>query len=153
VQGGLPPGFAVESALMHIYANGQEYPTNLSRNRVEVTEDEAHEFLILQHIQNHRQDSLPAQLIPELVPSRLPGLIAREQRDALIEVTINRHGRVADLAPGPGATPDLVLQLGAELRRVRFLPALVHGAAMDGMETLALSELVPNGDEHDSAHE
>jgi hypothetical protein len=140
---GLPPGFIMDSYSVHVYADGQELPSNLSRNRVDVTVDEAQQFLILRHLQDNRKGNTPAQVIAELRPARLTALIGGEQRAATVELAINRDGRVTEILPSIGIATALSPELETAVREVRFLPALVNGNPVDSQGTFALGEFVP----------
>lgn len=141
-QTGLPPGFTVESYSVHVFVGDQELPTTLSQNQIAVSAGEAHQFLILQHMQNHRADSVPVSIIPELVPPRLRRLVRADQRTVSIDFTVGPDGCVKKLAPTPGIPTELGPELEAMLRRVRFLPALQRGRAVEGLGTFALGELL-----------
>ena len=136
----LPQGFAVESYAVHILVKGREIPTNLSKNSVSVTEDEAHQFLILQYLQQNRKSSLPVAVIPELLPAGLRTLVGADQMNATVDLTINREGHVTAIQ-ATGIPTALSPELETAVRRVRFFPALVAGTATDGRGTFALSEL------------
>lgn len=142
LQTGLPPGFGVDSYSVHIYSAGREVPTTLSSNQVEVTADEAHQFLILRHLQQHAHGQVPVQVIPDFLPAQLSELVPPGQGEQTVDFTIDRNGRVIRVAPTPGSSVTLTLALEAALRNVRFLPAVQNGQPVEGLGTFALVELL-----------
>jgi hypothetical protein len=140
----LPQGFAVEGYAVHIFAKGRELPTTVSKNQVEVSATEAHQFLVLQYLQHHHQDNLPVAIIPDMLPPELPALIAGDQTQphATVDLAIDHDGRVTAVQQTSGIATTLSPELEAALREVRFLPALVNGNPVDGRGTFALSEFI-----------
>lgn len=139
----LPRGYAVESFSVHVFADGEELPTSVSRNRMEVNAAEAQQFLILQHQQAHGKGSAPIAIIPVLLPSELRHLIPADQAAATIDVEVDREGHVTKLTLSRGVAGTLSPELSAALQRVRFLPALLNGKAVAGVGTFALAEFTP----------
>jgi len=142
MQTGLPPGFKVDSYSVHIFSDGREVPSNLSANRLAVNLDEAHQFVILRHIQVNPAGTLPAQALPELVPAGVRERLSGARRDITVDLSIDRDGRVSAVKSinGPSGLPDDVLT--AQLREIRFLPALVQGSASASEGTFAIGELL-----------
>lgn len=137
----VPPGFIVESYEVHIYADGRELATNLSSNRVELTADEAHQYLILRHTHLNRGATIPAQVLVELAPSAAAAGLVAGQEGTLVNFRITADGKVAHM-DGDAAIPiPLSPRLQAAVREVRFLPALVAGQPAASTGTFALGEL------------
>jgi hypothetical protein len=146
-QFGLRPGFSVESFQVHLYAEGRELATNLSPNRVDVTEDEAHQFLILRHVHRHAAASLPVQIAPELLRPAPPALADGGVAALLVNVEVDVDGRVTAVVPGAVDSGAVGAELLDELRRVRFLPALLNGRPVAGRGAFAVGELFRGGTE------
>lgn len=140
-QYGLPPGYVVDSFQIHLYANGQELAANTSPNRVEVTEAEAHQFLILRHVQLHPGATLPAQVARELQRERPAVVAGRGLEEMLVNLDVTADGTVASVRSDGAITAPLTDVMLAELRKVRFLPALVNGRPVASPGTFAVREL------------
>jgi hypothetical protein len=140
-QFGLPPGFVVDSYQIHIYADGRELAANTSQNRVEVTEDEAHQFLILRHAQLHATATMPAQVARDL-QGDVPPVIARAGLDSMVvDFGVAADGKVSEVRPSAALSGASAVEIMEELRRVRFLPALDKGRPVDSHGTFAVGEL------------
>ncbi len=140
LQSGLQPGFTVDAYDIHIYADGREMPTNLSPNRMDLSVDEAHKFLVLRHAQLNRTASIPAEIIPDLIPPEVRTWLAAIHTDATVDLEIDRDGRMTKV-DAIRANADLsVAEVENKLREVRFFPALLKGSPADSKGTFALSE-------------
>lgn len=140
-QFGIPPGYTVESYRVHFYADGKELAANTSQNRVEVTEDDAHKFLVLHHAQRNPGATMPAQVALELQHDA-PAVIRGSGLDAmLVDLNLTADGTVAAINSGNASIGQLTPEIEAELRHVRFLPALLDGKPVDSRGTFSLSEL------------
>jgi hypothetical protein len=137
----LPPGYTVESYQVHVYADGNELATNLSSNRVELTADEAHQYLIMRHAHLNRAATLPAQVLADLAPRAAPSGLIAGQESMLVNLGITAEGRVDQVGGDAAISATLSPQLQAALREVRFLPALVDGQPAASTGTFALGEL------------
>ncbi len=137
----LPPGFTVESYQVHIYADGEELATNLSPNRVELTADEAHQYLIMRHAHLHPGATLPAQVLADRALRAAPSELIAGQENTLVNLSITAEGQVDQIEGDAAISVPLSPQLQAALREVRFLPALVDGQPAASTGTFALGEL------------
>lgn len=138
--GGLPPGFSVDQCQLHVFADGSEIATSASPNRLEVTRDEAHQFLLLRYLTTQKSATVPPAVIPELLSSDLAGLVPAAQRSLTIDFAIDRDGRVTNLKTPAGVALDPKLE--ELLRSLCFYPALTSGTPVDSSGTFALSELI-----------
>lgn len=136
----MPVGAKVESFDVHIYANGRELASNTSRNRVDVSDDEALQFLILRHMQGHAKETLPAEVAQELRPG-WPGVISKDATKLTVDVGIDAEGKVSAVSLGVAATTPSAAELERAVRNVRFLPALLNGKPAPSSGTFALGEL------------
>ncbi len=139
--GGLPAGFAVEDCRLHVFVAGRELATSNSPNRLTVSPDEAHQFLVLRYLANQKKSTIPPAIIPELLPPDLAAHVGGQERSLAIDFAIDRDGKVTGLTLPPGAG-DLSRELLTMLRSLRFYPALVNGTPMDSSGTFALSEFI-----------
>jgi hypothetical protein len=132
----------MESYDVHIFAGTRELATNLSKNRLQLGIEEAHQFFLLNHTLENAGADRPPRLISELVPPEFRSLLNGTEPEINVELAIDRHGRVTQVATTGGA-PALSPELEAALRRTLFLPALKAGVPVDSSGTFALSEFLP----------
>ncbi|MBK8474938.1 MAG: hypothetical protein IPL39_01140 [Opitutaceae bacterium] len=126
-QGGLPPGFVIGRLDLHVYANGQELASNLSAQRVDLTADQALQYLTLNYIASHPKETLPA------VPQRIALPVGFEDRvpAALVAqslyATVGPDGAVKSVAADTAGTAVSDAYVDAVVRKFRFNPALKEG--------------------------
>ncbi len=140
LQTGLPAGFVVDSFTVHIYSEGDELPTNLSANRMDLSIDEAQQFLILRHCQRNRNASIPAEIIPDLIPPEVRTWLASLHTDATIDLEIDRNGRLTKVNAVQGNADLSPAEIETKLHDVRFFPALLKGVPADSKGTFGLLE-------------
>ncbi|WP_069961243.1 hypothetical protein [Lacunisphaera limnophila] len=139
LQGGLPPGYVLESWDVHVYDRGEEVATNLSRKRVEVTEAEAQEFRIFEYIANHRGHTLPASPMDPVLVEAAWATLPAEQGRRTWHVRVDRNGWVtAVFADAAGKQPASDAGLVAVLKTLRFAPALAAGKPVESLLPLQL---------------
>lgn len=134
LQGGLPPGYVLESWEVHVYDGGEELATNLSRKRVEVTEAEAQEFLVFEYIADNRGRTLPAALLDPVLADAARGALSPEQVRRTWHVRVDKGGHVTAVfrdAAGKEAAADAGLE--AVLKTLRFKPALAVGKPVESL--------------------
>lgn len=142
LQSGLPSGFSVAGYTIHLYVDGQELPTNLSENRLEVSGEEAHQFLVLRHSYTNAQATIPAQLIPELVPDRTRAGLRTADPALTVEFQIDKNGKATAASTSVVAGDSALGHLNDLLRDVCFLPALQNGRPVASRGTFAISEII-----------
>lgn len=143
LQGGLPPGYVLESWEVHVYDGGEELATNLSRKRVEVTAEEAQEFQIIEHIANNRGRTLPASVLDPVLVAAAREALSSAQAGRTWHVRVNKAGRVTGVfLDADGKQPTTDTAVAAVLKTLRFKPALAVGKAVESMVAL---QLTPNG--------
>ncbi len=143
VQTGLPPGFAVDEYEVHIYIGGSEIPTSLSSHRIQVTADEAVQFLLTQYLSGNPAVDRPIRAVPALMPLDFCDHVPVGERGRTFDIDVDAQGVVTRLDLQPGATGVDEAYLDKTLREVRFLPALLHGVPVASTGRFALSELMP----------
>jgi hypothetical protein len=63
VEGGLPFNFDLIDFQLHVYNQGVEVATNVSSKRVELTRDEAFEYVKMEYLGAHKGETLPAMAV------------------------------------------------------------------------------------------
>jgi hypothetical protein len=142
LQSGLPRGFAVAGYTIHLYLDGQELPTDLSQNRIEVSREEAHQFLVLRHTSANAHATLSAQLIPELVPDSTRAGLRATDPALTVEFQIDQNGKVTAASTSVVAADSALDHLNDLLRNIFFLPALQNGRPVASRGTFAISEIL-----------
>jgi hypothetical protein len=145
-QRGLPQGFAVERVAVHIYSHGRELATNLSQQRVPVTRDEAHQFLVIRYLLEHKNANLPAKPVPDLLPTDVRDFVPASEFGRSIDLQVSRDGRVDHVKLDPALAPGVARYVEELVREARFYPALQKGEPIDGPTTLTLAEFVRYSD-------
>jgi hypothetical protein len=141
MRAGLQPGFSVDSYDVHIYANGRELATNRSARRTLVSREEACAYLVFTHVERNRAlgTNDTVQIIPELLPPALGGLIPADRGIVPVDVEVGIDGHVETLSLGAGYSEP---QLETALRAVRFYPAVRGGKATRDRGTFLLSDFI-----------
>lgn len=140
---GLPPGFALDRCEIHLYRGGRELATNLSERRIELTRDEAFQFLLLRYTMDHAGRDRPPQPVVELLPPDFVAGLPAQQRKRAAEIHVRADGRVETVALEPAGSGPADADLEAALRDVWFYPALLQGQPVATDTTILLGELAP----------
>lgn len=138
-EGGLPRGFKYLDCTVHIYNRGQEVATNVSPKRVELSRDEASQYMIVEHLGANKGATVPAVPVPGTLPlSRRQGL-SLDQLNRTLFARIGPDGSVLGVFLDPGC--DHRLEDAAPLAAigdVLFKPALEQGKPREGMARFTL---------------
>jgi hypothetical protein len=67
-EAGLPRGFKYVDCEVHIYNRGEEVATNVSSKRVDLTREEAQQYLLMEHIGANKGATIPAVAVPGTLP-------------------------------------------------------------------------------------
>jgi hypothetical protein len=139
---GFPFSYELVDFQLHIYNRGVEIATNLSSKRVELTRDEAFEYVKMEYVSAHRSDTLPAVPAMGKLPAELPNRLAAGEYAETFFVKVSKDG----LAEEPFV--DVACSRRIEdpfletvVRSLRFKPALSHGEPVDGIAALNLTKL------------
>lgn len=124
---GFPRGFKVLHTAVHLYAGSRELPTNLSESRVEMSREEAYDYLNAQYVTSRRTATQPACPIGLESAETLLGRIPAEANGRVLNLAIDEAGRVTDVKPANPAEPPLTAATAAALASLRFHPALEKG--------------------------
>jgi hypothetical protein len=139
---GFPFGYELVDFQLHIYNQGEEIATNVAADRVELTREEAFEYVKAEYIGAHPKDTLPAVPVMGKLPADLPSQLAAGKYAGAFYVLVSRNG-LADRAFSDAACTREVgdAYLDSVVGRLRFKPALDHGKPVDGIASLNLSKL------------
>jgi hypothetical protein len=139
---GFPFNYELKDFQLHIYNRGLEVATNISPNRVELTRDEAFEYVKMEYLGSHRGSTLPAVPAMGQLPADLPTRLAAGKYAETFYVRVSKDGVPGDVFADAACTkkvddPYLVTLLG----RVRFKPALAEGKPIEAVAPLNLNKL------------
>ncbi len=141
-ESGFPFNYELVDFQLHIYDQGEEIATNVAANRVELTRDEAFEYIKSEYIGAHPKDTLPAVPAMGKLPSDLPGLLARGKYADAFYVKVNKEGLAFEAYTDEACTRRIDDDyLDSVIRKVRFKPALRNGKPVDGVAPLRLGHL------------
>jgi hypothetical protein len=139
---GFPPGFELQSFEVHLYNRGIEIATSVSPERVELTRDEAFEYVKIEYIGAHGSATLPPVPAMGKLPADLPTRLASGQFGATFYVKVSKDG-VANVAYSDSACTRKIgdRYLDAVVAQIRFKPALADGRPTEGVAALDLNKL------------
>lgn len=142
IEEGFPNDYEIVDFQLHLYDNGVEVATNLAANRVELTRDEAFEYVKMEYLDSHRHDTVPATAAMGRMPAELTAALAAGKYRDPVYVRVSKDG-LADEAYADPACTRLIADplLEAVVKRVRFKPALAAGVPVEGNAALNLNQL------------
>jgi hypothetical protein len=142
IEEGFPYNYELLDFQLHIYNRGEEIATNIAADRVELTRDEAFEYVKMEYVGSHLKDTLPAAPAMAKLPSDLPAKLAAGKYAAAFYVKVSKDGFADEAFSDPRCTQRIDDDyLDSVVKRVRFKPALNVGKPVDGIAALNLSKL------------
>jgi hypothetical protein len=142
VEEGFPFGFELVDFKLHIYNRGEEVATNIATDRVELTREEAFEYVKMEYIASHKGDTLGAEPAMGKLPAELAGKLAQGQYKQAFYVKVSKDGLADEAYSDPACTRRIDdPYLDSVVKRIRFKPALNGGKPVDGFATLNLGKL------------
>jgi hypothetical protein len=142
VEGGFPFDFELVDFQLHIYNRGEEVATTVSSKRVELTRDEAFEYVKMLYVGAHKDDTLAPVPVMGKLPADLPRRLAEGEYKEPFFVKVSRDG----LASEPFLDAACLKKiedpyLESVVRSLRFKPALNRGKPVEGVVGLNLGQL------------
>ena len=141
-QGGFPPGFDLEDFQVHVYNRGEEIATTAAPKRMELTRDEALQYVIAQFVGSHKGATLPPTPAMGRLPADLPARLANNEFKKTYYVRVTKDGKAAEAFADESCSQkvdDPYLQ--SVVRNIQFKPALEKGKPVDGVARLNLHQL------------
>jgi hypothetical protein len=139
---GYPPGFEMIDFKMHLYDRGEEVATNLASNRVELTRDEAFEYVKMEYIGAHKGDTLAAEPAMGRLPQDFPARLAEGKYAETIYVRVSKDGLATEAYSDRACTKRVGdPYLDSVVAQIRFKPALDVGRPVDGTASVRLDQL------------
>jgi hypothetical protein len=142
IEEGFPFDYELIDFQLHIYNRGEEIATNVAADRVELTRDEAFEYVRSEYIGAHPKDTLPATPAMAKLPADLPAKLAQKKYSAAFYVKVSKDGIADEAYSDPACTQRIKdPYLDSVVKRVRFKPALSNGRPVEGIATVNLGQL------------
>ena len=142
IEGGFPFDFELIDFQVHLYDRGVEVPTNLSRDRVEMTRSEAFEYVKAEYIGSHRDATRPPVPAMGRLPSELPNKLATGKYGETFYVKVSKDGLgEASFADAECSKRIDDPFLDSVVMGLRFKPALERGKPVEGVSAVNLSKL------------
>jgi len=146
IQGDFPVGYELLRYRVHLYDGDREIGTNVAEKNVWLTRQEAHEFVVLDHIAAHKGATVPPGLAFGVNEWDVKPHYSDGQAQQVIYVKVSKDG----LPHGAFRDEECYRHLGDTylddlLARTRFKPALQAGKAVDGVAKLKIAELAGKG--------
>jgi hypothetical protein len=143
IEEGFPSGYELLDFQLHIYNRGEEVATNISADRVELTRDEAFEYVKLEYLGSHKRATAPAIVAMGKLPSDLPELIKSGAYQTSFYAHVSKEG-YADGSFSDAQCTKMVTDQYLEnlVRNLRFKPALENGKVVEGIAEVNLPKLL-----------
>jgi hypothetical protein len=141
-QGGFPPGFELVKYEVHFYNQGQEVANSSVDKNVALTRDEAHEYIVIDHLATHKGDTLPPALALGAKSGDFRARYGADQLQRTIYVKVNKDGLPQGLYGNQACTEKIDdAFMESVVSYTRFKPALQAGKPVDGVAGVRLGEL------------
>lgn len=141
-EGGFPFGFILEDYELHIYDRGRELASNVSPKRVELSREEARQYLLLEHLAANKDQTAPAEPAAGRLPADLTDRLVQgfflQPYFVKVDEQGNAAGVYADAACKTAVTDPYLTELFSGLL---YKPALVKGRPAPGVCRVKLPEL------------
>jgi hypothetical protein len=141
-EGGLPKGYKFLDSQVHIFNRGQEVATNLSANRVDLTRDEARQYILMEYIGANKGATVPASAVRGTLPRTRRAELSLDQMNRTAYVKVSKDAAVL------GVYQDEACQLALEderylgvIREIFFKPTLVKGKPVEGVARVRLGDI------------
>jgi hypothetical protein len=142
-EGGMPVGFKYLRHEVHIYNRGREVATNVSSRRVELSRDEAREYLLIEYLGSNKDATVPAAAVAGSLPASVRGRVSAEQLNRTCYARIAKDGRLTGLFADEAASlPIADADFAGLFADALYKPALAQGKPMDGVVRVKLADLI-----------
>lgn len=142
-EGGMPVGFKFLRQEVHIYNRGKEVATNASSKRVALSREEAHQYLLLEHLAANKNATVPPTAVAGSLPPTVRQRLAPDQLERVCFVRVTKDGALVGVYVDEGASlplPDT--QITGALAETLFQPALANGKPVEGVARVRLADLL-----------
>jgi len=142
-RGGLPRGFELDKVEVHIYDQGREVATNVSPKRVELTREEAFQYIVIEHIGSNKGKTLGAMPVMVTMTPDVRTRLREGQGQQVYYVSVSKDGRVVDAFEDEGYSKRIADPFFAEVvRRIWFKPALENGKPVESKTSFDITKFL-----------
>lgn len=142
VETGFPFNYELLEFRVHLYNDGEEIATNISEDRVELTRDEAFQYVRMEYVAAHRGQTLPAVPAMAKLPGDFKARITEGMYRDPVYVRVDQQGMAFEAFSDPACTKQVNdAYLNDVIRRIRFKPALNDGRPVQGTVQLSVANL------------
>jgi len=141
LHGGFPPGFELEECQVHLYNEGREIPTDFAQKRVPLTRDEAFEYLKIEYVSGHKNETLmatPALGRPDKVERQ--GLTPNQWK-GVYYAKVSKEGVPLGTYTDEACSQPVDDAVGALAQNVRYYPTMEKGKLVEGTARLSFPQL------------
>ncbi|HVZ64530.1 MAG TPA: hypothetical protein VG936_08155 [Lacunisphaera sp.] len=141
VHGGFPPGFELDDVQVHLYSDGREIPTEVAPKRVALSRDEAFEYLKIEYLSGHKNETLTAS--PAIGrPTKEEQLkLTPNQRKAVYYAKVSAEGVPLGTFLDEACTQPVDGLVSELAQNIRYYPAMERGKLVEGEARLKLMDL------------
>ena len=141
MQGGLPPGFVLESYQLHLYDSGKEIASDVAPKRVALTSEDAFQYVMADYLSTHKKATAPAAPAMGKPDGKVVAALTFPQLVGVYYVKVSKDGLPLEAYTDQVCTIPVDPQIGSVVKNVRFYPALVDGRPVEGIARLVLNQL------------
>ena len=141
MQGGLPPGYVLESYQLHLYESGKEIATDVAPKRVSLTREDAFQYVMIDYLSTHKGATLPALPAIGKPDQKAAAALTYPQLSEVYYVKVSKDGMPLEAYTDQVCTTPVDSGIGSVVKNVRFYPALVDGKPVAGVARLVLNQL------------
>ena len=139
---GFPVGYDLVDFQIHLYNGGVEIATNIADKREVMDPDQAFSYVKKTYIEAHKADTLHASPVMGSLPPDFAAQVAAGKYTETIYVKVSAEGlATAAYADSACATKIEDAYLDTAVKGIRFKPALLKGAPVEGIASLNLSHV------------
>jgi hypothetical protein len=142
VEEGFPYDYEIVDFQLHIYNRGVEVATSISADKVDLTRDEAFEYVKMEYVSAHRGETLPPVPAMGKLPAALLSRLAAGDYGSPFFVMVSKDG-LADESYADRECRRKIKDsfLDSVVKDLRFKPALAEGKTVSGVAEVNLGKL------------
>ena len=141
MQGGLPPGYTLESYQLHLYDSGREIATDVAPKRVLLTRDDAFQYVMIDYLTKNKGATRSASPALGKPDSKVAASLTYPQLTGVYYVKVSKDGMPLEAFTDQVCTVPVDAGIGSIVKNVRFYPALSNGKPVEGVARLVLNQL------------
>jgi len=141
LQGGLPRGYELENYQVHLYNLGQEIATEVVPKRVDLTRDEAFEYVKAEYLGSHKGATLPSVPAMGKLGIETKSHLTAAQISGVYFVKVTKDGKPVAAFTDEACSQPVDGVIDSLVKSVRFFPALEAGKRVEGIARLTFSHL------------